>query len=56
MILRILPGVFVAWLAALSPALADPMTLDCSWQGRKAALLSFQIPKFASITSHPMQS
>jgi hypothetical protein len=45
MILRILPGVFVAWLAALSPALADPMTLDCSWQGAKGCITLFPNPE-----------
>lgn len=45
MILRILPGVFVAWLAALSPALADPMTLDYSWQGAKGCITLFPNPE-----------
>ncbi|WP_369726017.1 hypothetical protein AB8Z38_15830 [Bradyrhizobium sp. LLZ17] len=45
MILRGLLGVLVAWLAALSPALADPMTIDYSWQGAKGCITLFPNPE-----------
>ncbi|MGY3238643.1 hypothetical protein ACVMAJ_005533 [Bradyrhizobium sp. USDA 4448] len=45
MLFRVLLGAFAAWIYAYGDALAEPMTLDFSWEGARGCITLFPNPE-----------